>query len=260
MFQAAAACFACLALATSLTSAEITTVAVDYADGDTALRGYFARPAGDAVVPGVLVVHEWWGHNAYAQQRARELAEAGFAAFALDMFGAGLETADPQQAGAWAGPHYQDNALLLRRARAGLATLRAQSGVDGDRLASIGFCFGGSVSLQLARAGEPLRGVVSFHGGLKTSTPAQADTLAAQILVLHGGADPLVPPTEVAEFFQEMLAAKASWRMEVYGTALHAFSNPKADPASGLPIAYDADAARRSMAQCVDFLQVVCAE
>lgn len=260
MFQAAAACFACLALATTLTSADITTTAIDYADGDTALRGYFARPAGDAVVPGVLVVHEWWGHNAYAQQRARELAEAGYAAFALDMFGAGLATDDPEQAGAWAGPHYQDNDLLLRRARAGLATLLSQPGVDGDRVASIGFCFGGTVSLQLARSGAPLRGAVSFHGGLKTSTPAQADTLHAHILILHGGADPLVPPDEVAGFFQEMLAAKATWRMEVYGTALHAFSNPKADPASGLPIAYDADAERRSMAQCLNFLQVVLVE
>jgi len=239
--------------ASTLDSAEIAR-AIDYADGDTALRGYFAQPAGEGPFPGVLVVHEWWGQNAYAQSRVRELADKGYAAFALDMYGAGLETTDPKQAGAWAGPFYQDNALLLRRAQAGLAVLRAQPGVDGQRCAAIGFCFGGSVVLQLARAGDDLAGVVSFHGGLKTSTPAQAGQLKAAILVCHGGSDSLVPPAEVAGFITEMVAAKADWRMAIYGRSLHAFTNPHASPDSGLPIAYDADAERRSFAEADAFL------
>ncbi len=246
-------CLVVCSILSALTSAEITRT-IDYADGDTALRGYFAQPAGDGPFPAVLVVHEWWGQNAYAQSRVRELAGKGYAAFALDMYGAGLETTDPKQAGAWAGPLYQDNALLLRRARAGLAVLRAQPGVDAQRCAAIGFCFGGSVVLQLARAGEDLAGVVSFHGGLKTSTPAQAGLIKAAILVCHGGSDVLVPPAEVAGFITEMASAKADWRMAIYGRSLHAFTNPQASPDSGLPIAYDADAEHRSFAEADAFL------
>ena len=242
------ALLACLSLA-------LAAEGVAYQDGDVALTGTFVAPAGaNAKVPAVLVVHEWWGHNAYAQRRARELADQGYAAFALDMYGTGLETTDPQQAGTWATPFYQDNALLLRRARAGLAVLRAQAEVDPQRVAAIGFCFGGTVCLQLARSGEDLKGVVSFHGGLKTGTPAQADTLKAAILVCHGGADPLVPPAEVAAFMEEMVAAKATWDLLVFGTALHAFTNPAASPESGLPIAYDAAAEAASFTRAKAFL------
>jgi dienelactone hydrolase len=246
---------ALLSFAVLLSAAdEITTAVVDYHDGEVALQGFFARPSGDALCPAVLVVPEWWGHNAYVQNRARELAAAGYAAFAVDMYGTGLVTEDPKQAGEWAGPFYTDSALLLRRVRAGLATLRAQPGVDPHGISAMGFCFGGTVCLQLARSGEDLAKVISLHGGLATTTPAQAETLKARILVLHGGSDILVPPADVAAFMSEMVASQADWRMEIYGKAMHAFTNPAASPKGGLPIGYDAEAAERAMAQVMTFL------
>jgi dienelactone hydrolase len=245
----------CLAACTAV---EITTADIAYADGDTALRGYLAKPAGaSGPLPGVLVVHEWWGCNDYAKQRARELAGRGFAAFALDMYGEGKATADPKEAGAWAGAFYQDRALLLRRANAGLGRLKAEPGVDGTRLAAIGFCFGGKVCLDLARSGAEIRGVVSLHGGLKTDAPATRGAIRARILVLHGGADPTVPPADVAGFMEEMTAADASWRMEIFGGVLHAFTNPAAHPAPGLPIGYNAEAATAAIARTWVFLDDV---
>lgn len=233
-------------------TAEVTLTPIDYMDGETELRGSLALPAGfDPTIkrPGVLVVHEWWGRNGYADRRAKELAEAGYVAFALDMFGTDKATQDPQQAGSWATPFYKDAALLLRRAKAGLAQLAVRPGVDGKRLAAIGFCFGGTVCLELARAGEPLKAVASFHGGLKTAKPAASGAVLARILVLHGGADTLVPAADVAGFITEMNEAKASWGMEVYGAAKHAFTNPAARALAGkLPVDYDVDAERASFA------------
>lgn len=247
--------FIALLLAAPLAAA-VSSTPVDYQDGDVALQGTLAVPGDGGTHPGVLVVPEWWGCNDYAKRRAAELAEHGYIAFAVDMYGAGKVTTDPKQAGEWAGPFYQDRALLLRRAGAGLAQLTAAKGVDSAKLASIGFCFGGTVSLELARAGLGLKGVVSFHGGLGTKAPAKADTLMAKILVLHGGADPLVPPKDVAAFFDEMTAAKADWRMEVYGQALHAFSNPAAAELHKTmpPVDYSADAEKRSLAAAYGFL------
>lgn len=240
-----------LILAAAISAGEAILTPVDYVHDGTALRGTLAMPAGaTGKLPGVLVVHEWWGHNAYADRRARELAEAGYAAFALDMYGPGKVTQDPQQAGAWATPFYQDRGLMLARAKAGLAQLSAAAGVDPARLAAIGFCFGGTVVLDLARAGTPLAAVASFHGGLKApgAGPARPGSILARVLVLHGGADSFVPPEEFAGFTAEMTAAKADWRAEVYGRATHAFSNPDADLFKArLPIAYDPDAERRSL-------------
>lgn len=218
-------------LAAAVWAAAPVESAVAYAHDGLALRGTLAMPAGadaNRPLPGVLVVHEWWGVNAYARQRARELAEAGFAAFACDMYGDGRSSGDPAQAKAWATPFYQDRALLLARARAGLAAFAAQPGVDKARTAAIGFCFGGTVCLELARAGEPLKAVVALHPGLKTGTPAAPGAVAARVLVLTGGADPLVPPADVAAFMGEMESAKAAWRLVSYGGALHAFTNPAA--------------------------------
>jgi dienelactone hydrolase len=245
--------------------AAVVATPIDYQDGDTALRGTLVLPeapkAGEHR-PGVVVVHEWWGHNAYADRRARELAEAGYAAFALDMYGVGKVTEDPKQAGAWAGPFYGDRALLVRRAQAGIAAFAKQPGVDSQHIAAIGFCFGGTVCLELARSGAPLAGVVSLHGGLKTGKRAEPDTIKAQVLVLHGGADPLVPPSEVADFFDEMTKAKAVWRFEAYGGALHAFTNPKAAEFHKMlpPVDYNPEAERRAFTATYTFLREVLGE
>jgi dienelactone hydrolase len=226
-------------------------IALDYADAHAgapvALRGYIAKPAGEAK-GAVLVLPEWWGCNDYARRRAGELADAGYVALAADMYGVDQVTTDPKQAGAWAGAFYQDPALMVARARAGLAALKAQAGPAGERTAAIGFCFGGSVALQLARAGEPLRAVVAFHPGLKTAAPATG-AIAPRILVATGGADPMVPPADVAAFMTEMNQVKADYRVIVYGTALHAFTNPDAGTkvGVGLPVRYDAAAEADSM-------------
>ncbi len=247
-----------LALALPL-SAAVSSTQVDYTDGATALQGSLSIPADlkpGTTVPTVLVVPEWWGMNDYAKRRAAELAEHGYIAFAADMYGVGKVTSDPKQAGEWAGPFYQDRELLLRRAGVALARLRATPGADAKRTAAIGFCFGGMVCLELARAGTDLRGVVSFHGSLGTKHPAEPGTITARILALHGGADPFVPAKDVATFFDEMTAAKATWRMEVYGGALHAFTNPAAaEMHKILPgVDYDADAEKRAFAAAYPFL------
>ena len=232
---------ALLLLSVVAVAGEIITQAVDYRLGELAMRGYMATPVGAAGVPGVLVVHEWWGLNDYAQRRARELAERGYIAFACDMYGGGKVTDDPKEAGILAGPFRKDVPLTLARVRAGLEQLAKAPGVDARRLSAIGFCFGGTVVLGLARDGEPLRVAASFHGNLKTTSPAQPGAILAHVLVQHGGSDPMVPPADVATFMGEMIAAKADWRMDTYGTALHAFTNPKARELHAVMPAVDYD-------------------
>ncbi len=236
-----------LLVAVALSAAEFSTAEVTYQDGDLPLKGFLATPATAAATPGVLVVHEWWGNNDYSKRRAKELAEAGYVAFALDMYGT-APTTDFAQAAELSKPFYEDRALMLRRVRLGLDQLRQAKGVDQRQLAAIGFCFGGACVLGLARDGEELAGVVSFHGGLRTANKALPKSVKAPLLILHGGADAFVPPAEVAGFIDEMTAAQATWQMEVYGGAVHAFTNPAAgsDPAKG--IAWDKDAERRSLA------------
>lgn len=216
-----------------------------------------APPAG---VPGVLVVHDWMGNGESSKAKARALAAEGYAALAVDMYGDGKRASGPEEARALAGAFYADPALMAARLRAGLVALRAVEGVARDRVAALGYCFGGSVCLQLARAGDDLAGVISFHGGLKTGAPAtEAGALKARVLVLHGGADPFVPPADVAAFMDEMNRTKARWRMEVYGSAVHSFTNPAAgnDPSRGA--AYEADADARSLAASRAFLAEVLA-
>jgi dienelactone hydrolase len=224
-----------------LLAVETTLTPVDYTVDGTAMRGVLALPVGAKPTAGVLVVPEWWGMNAYAQRRARELAEHGYAAFACDMYGVGKVTEDPQQAGAWAGPFYKDRPLMVTRARAGLAELSKATGLDTPSLSAIGFCFGGSVVLELARAGEPLHLAASFHGGLSTTTTVAPGAIRCHVLVLHGGSDPMVPPADVAGFASEMIAAKASWDMQIYGKALHAFTNPHAKDLHAILPAVDYD-------------------
>ncbi len=243
-------------LSSAASAAEPNVATVDYRDGDLALKGFIAKPATLPVggAPGVLIVHDWYGNGPMSQRRALELAKHGYVAFALDMYGGGQVVGDNGAAGKLAGPFYKTPDLFVSRARAGLAQLKAQAGVDGKHLAAIGFCFGGSTVLQLARAGEPLQAVVSFHGGLKTAAPAtKPGQILAPLLIQHGGADTYVPPTELAAFLDEVNTAKASYRIDVYGGAVHAFTRVEAgnDPSQGA--AYDADADARSFAAMYAF-------
>ncbi len=219
--------FVCTSMAAP---ASVQTKTIEYKVGDITCKGYLAYD--DSLMgkrPGVLVVHEWWGLDAFAKQKAEQLAKCGYVAFAVDMYGEGQFTDKPQQAGQWAGAIKKDRKLMVERAKAGWEMLCRQSQVDPDQTAAIGFCFGGTTVLEMARAGVPLKGVVSFHGDLVTPSPARAGFLKAKVLVLHGAEDPFVTPEHVKQFIQEMRDANADWQVVQYGGAVHSFTNPHVD-------------------------------
>lgn len=229
----------------------VHTETVEYRQGETVLEGYLAYDSsvvGKGPVPGVLVVHEWTGLGDYAKMRARQLAELGYVAFAADIYGKGVRAANAEEASKLAQIYYQDRQLFRGRVQAGLHVLREHELTDNDRLAAIGYCFGGSAVLELARSGADVRGVVSFHGGLATPQPAQEGDITAKVLALHGADDPYVPDSQVIAFQEEMRQAGVDWHMTSYGGAVHSFTNPESgdDPSQGA--AYNESAARRSWA------------
>jgi dienelactone hydrolase len=236
-----------LLLCATAAQAEVITETVEYQHGNVTCIGYLAYD--DAVTgqrPGVLVIHEWWGLNDYAKRRTRMLAELGYIAFAADMYGDGQAVTTSKEASKLAGAVRGDSKIMRGRANAALAVLRRHPRTDTNRLAAIGYCFGGTGVLELARSGANIAGVVSFHGGLGTDAPAQAGDIKAKVLVCHGAADPHVNPAETAALRDEMDGAGADWQMIYYAHAVHAFTNPGAggDPSQG--VAYNAAADRRS--------------
>jgi dienelactone hydrolase len=239
--------------------AALKTQIVEYRHGEVVLEGYLAYD--DAVTgrrPGVIVVHEWKGVGAHVKASAEKLAKLGYVAFAIDMYGKGIRPKDNKEAGAEAGKYKGDRALMRARAKAGLDWLRQHELTDPQRIAAIGYCFGGTTVLEMARSGAALAGVVSFHGGLDSPTPADARNIKGKVLVLHGADDPLVPAAEIAAFQDEMRQAKVDWQMVYYGGAVHSFTNPEAgnDPAKG--VAYNEAADRRSWAAMKTFLAEAC--
>ena len=207
--------------------------------------------------PGVLVVHEWWGANDYAKRRARELAELGYVAFAGDMYGDGKTTNDPKQAGEWAGAVRGSRERCVERVTAALDVLKHDEHVDPNRLAAIGYCFGGTVALEAARAGGDLVGVVSFHGTLGTSEPAQAGQMKAKVLVLTGAADPQVPREQVTAFQDEMSKAHTDWQVITYADAKHSFTNPASSKLGFPAVAYNEAADRRSWRAMRSFFEEI---
>ncbi len=241
-------------LASVPANARIKTRAVEYKDGDTVLQGWAAWEDGfKDERPGVLVVHEWWGHGPYARRRAEQLAKLGYTAFALDMYGKGVLAKDHEEAGKLAGAFFGDRAAMRKRALAGLAQLKKLPFVDATKLGAIGYCFGGTTVLELARAGVDLKGVVSFHGNLATPVPAAA-TPKASILVLHGADDGFVNPG-VPAFIEEMRKAKADWQLVQYGGAVHSFTVPEAGTDTAKGMAYNKDADRRSWSAMRGFFE-----
>jgi dienelactone hydrolase len=194
--------------------------------------------------PAVLVVHEWWGLNDYTRSRARQLAGLGYIAMAVDMYGNGRRADNPTDAQNLATPFYKDPALAKARFDAALDKLKTYAQVDTANIAGIGYCFGGGVLINIARMGEPLKGIVSFHGSL-IGTPADKSLLRSKILVCHGDDDKFVLPAEVAAFKKQMDSIGADYTFKSYAGATHAFSNPAAT-ANGqkfnIPIAYNAAA------------------
>ena len=229
------------------TQAALRTEVVEYKHGDIVLEGYLAYD--DAVKgkrPGIIVVHEWWGLNPYARMRTEQLAKLGYIAFAIDMYGKGVRAKDPAEAGSLSGIYRGNRPLMRSRANAGLEVLRNHPLANVNRIAAIGYCFGGTVVLEMARSGAELAGVVSFHGGLSTPNPSDAKNIKGKVLVLHGADDPAVPPDQVIAFQDELRKAGVDWQMVSYGGAVHSFTNPEAgnDPSRGA--AYNEKADNRS--------------
>jgi dienelactone hydrolase len=248
---------AVLAAGTSVRAA-IHTETVEYRQGETVLEGYLAYDdelAGKR--PGVLVVHEWTGLGSYVKSRVESLAKLGYVAFGADIYGQGVRPASGPDAAAVAGRFKSDRALLRSRVLAGLEELRGNPRVDPARLAAIGYCFGGTAVLELARSGADLAGVVSFHGGLDTPTPQDAKNIKCKVLALTGGDDPHVPPAQVQAFEDEMRQGGVDWQVVAYGGAVHSFTNPEAgdDPSKG--VAYNARADKRSWAAMRQFFDEI---
>jgi dienelactone hydrolase len=238
---------AMLLTASALARAEVKTKAVSYEYDGVALKGHLAWD--DAVKgkrPGVLVVHEWWGLNDYARQRAEQLAKLGYVAFACDMYGEGKHTEHPAEAGQFAGEVRKNIEVWRGRAVAGLKVLKDQEQVDGNKLAAIGYCFGGSTALQLAYTGADLKAVVTFHAALPVPDAEHAKAIKARILVCHGAADKFIPEETAAKFREALENAKVDYAMVYLGNAKHSFSVKGIDDKKVPGLAYNAEADHRS--------------
>ncbi len=225
----------------------VHTEIVEYRQGDTALEGYLAYDDSSSEKrPGVLIVHDWMGLGSFAKEKAEQLAQLGYTAFAADIYGKGVRPSNPKEAGEQASIYKKDRGLMRARDLAGLEVLKNNPRADASRLAAMGYCFGGTAVLELARSGADVKGVISFHGGLDTPNPEDAKNIKSKVLVLHGAEDPFAPAKEVQAFEDEMRHAGVDWQVVLYGGAVHAFTNPAAgnDPSKGA--AYNEAADRRS--------------
>lgn len=232
--------------------AKVVSRSVEYKHGDVVLQGYLAHDdSKTGKRPGVLVVHEWWGLNDYVRSRVNKLAQLGYIAFALDMYGKNVWTTDPNKAKELMG-HLQGSPLLRERANAGLDILRNNQLVDPQRIAAIGYCFGGTTVLELAYAGAKVAGVASFHGGLTAPKPEDEGRIKAKILVLHGADDGFISADAITTFQEGMRKAGADWQMVYFGRTVHSFTNPGADKVGIQGIAYNPKADARSW----DYMQV----
>ncbi|MDZ7747795.1 MAG: dienelactone hydrolase family protein [Halofilum sp. (in: g-proteobacteria)] len=239
--------------------AEVRTQEVTYDVDGQEFSGYFAwDEARQGERPGVLVLHEWWGQDAYARRRARMLAELGYTAFALDMYGNGKVAEHPEDAQAFMQSVMSDMERAERRFDKAHDLLRAHPTVAAGRTAAIGYCMGGGLALYMARVGKELDAVVSFHGSLGAQAGVPPAGIEADLLVLTGGSDPFVPDAQVEAFRQAMEAAEVDYELHVYPGAKHAFTNPAADRLGAefdLPLAYDAEADADSWQRMRRFLE-----
>jgi dienelactone hydrolase len=227
--------------------AEIKTETVEYKDGDTVLEGYLAYDAKmSAKRPGIVVIHNWMGVNAQAKKSAEDLAKMGYTALAADIYGKGQRPKDMKEAATFAGKYKGDRALLRRRVQAALAEVSKHKTVDAKRLGAMGYCFGGTTALELARSGADVKGVVSFHGGLDTPTPQDAKNIKGQVLAFHGADDPFVPAKDVAAFEDEMRAGGVQWELVKFAKAVHGFTDKDAGTDNSKGMAYNAIADKRS--------------
>jgi dienelactone hydrolase len=245
-------------LCANVLNAAIKTETVEYKQGDTTLEGVLVYDdANKTPRPGVLVIHQWQGVTDYEKKRAEMLAELGYAAFCVDIYGKGVRPATTEAAGAEAGKYKKNRPLLRDRVNAGLETFRKQSVVDPKRVAAIGYCFGGTTAIELARSGADVAGVVSFHGGLDSPRPEDGKNIKGKVFACHGADDPFVSAKDLEAFEGEMRTAKVDWRLMKYGGAVHSFTQWNMD-GKGLPGAkYDEKADKRSWEDMKLFLAEV---
>ncbi len=230
---------------------------VDYHDGDVVLEGMLAwNDAIEGPRPGVLLSHAWGGRGDFEDGKANALAELGYAAFALDLYGKGVRGSGPEENAALMQPFLDDRAMLQQRMLASVDTMREQDPVDAGKLAAIGFCFGGLCVLDLARTGADLAGVVSFHGLFAAPGNTEGNTIRAKVLALHGWDDPMATPDNVLALSKELTEMGADWQLHAYGNTMHAFTNPEANDTQ-MGTVYDASADRRSFRSMQNFLEEI---
>ncbi|QEG38754.1 dienelactone hydrolase family protein [Roseimaritima ulvae] len=227
-------------------AAEIQTKQVIYQDGDVTLEGFVAWNTEHTQAPGILVVHQWMGLTDYEKGRCKQLAELGYVAFALDIYGQGVRPDNRQAAAKTAGIYKSDRELYRRRLNLGLEQLRKQPNVYPQTFAAIGYCFGGTGVLELARSGADIEGVVSFHGGLDSPSPEDGKNIRAKVLLCHGADDPFVPAKDIEAFKAELNAAEVDWQMNIYSGAVHSFTQPMAGNDNSAGAAYNEKADKRS--------------
>lgn len=245
----------------SFSTAAIVTKPVIYKDGDVTLEGYAAYDdAAKENRPGVLIVHQWTGLTEYEKGRAELLASMGYVAFACDIYGQGIRPEAGDASGKEAGKYKGNRALFRQRLNKGLEALKGLPHVDATRLAAIGYCFGGTGVLELARSGADVKGVVSYHGGLDSPTPADGAHIKAKVLVCHGADDPFVPEADIAAFQKELRDAKVDWQMVYYGNAVHSFTEKKADGSKFPGAKYNKEADERSWATMKVFFNEIFAK
>jgi dienelactone hydrolase len=244
--------------AVAIAGPEIKAETVTYSAQGQVMKGYLAYDENiKGQRPGVLVVHEWWGLNDYARKRARMLAELGYTALAIDMYGNDKVAAHPADAAKFSSELMQNFPVAKARFLAGMEFLKQQPTVDPTEIAAIGYCFGGGIVLNMARQGVDLKGVVSFHGSLSAVAPAQPGAVKARILVLHGEADKFTTAEQIAAFKKEMETAEVDYKFISYPGAMHSFTNPDADQLAkkfNMPIGYNAEADRKSWEEMKQFL------
>ena len=227
--------------------AAIHTETIEYKQGDATLEGFVAYD--DAIQgkrPGVLVVHQWMGLTDYEKHRAEMLARLGYVAFCADIYGKGVHPQNTAEAGAQAGKYKNDRQLLRARVNAGLDALRQQPLADPNRIAAIGYCFGGTTVLELARSGADIGGVVCFHGGLDAPNPDDGKNIKCKVLVCHGADDPFSSPQDIAALEDEMRKGGVDWQLIKYGGAVHSFTQPMAGNDNSKGAAYNEKADKRS--------------
>lgn len=237
-----------------LSFAAVKTKTVEYKKGKETFEGVLVYPDNaKGKLPGVLMIHNWMGVSEETKKQATRMAELGYAVFAADIYGKGVRPKNAEEAGKLAGTYRNDRNLFRERLQIGLDTLRAQSGVDGNRVVAVGYCFGGTGVIELARSGANIKGVVSFHGGLDSPNPADGKNIKARVLALHGADDPYVKAEDLAAFEQEMRDSNVDWQLYKYGNAVHSFTEVSAGNDNSKGAAYNAAADARSFEAFKDF-------